>query len=210
MSYDPTRPCAGGCGKTVRPKHYSNKDYPGTVGIIRDGKCWQCTNPVEPSRRRNMLAPAIFPCEGVCGRMLRPANTPKSEHPDTVPVTKNRMCWSCNHKNNKTEPMYIYPGPDHVYETGTSKCVGVCGRLVRSTHYRADQRPGTVPRVKEGMCRSCSTNAGQEPGTPALEAATGLGALIAAREKREAEKRAREWRLENLVVTRHGIRKKAS
>lgn len=209
MSYDPPRPCAGGCGKTVRPKRYSNKAFPGTVGIIRDGKCWQCANPVEPSRQKNMVGPKIYPCEGVCGRMLRPANTPKSEHPDTVPVTKNRMCWSCNHiGKTASKPEHIFPGPDHVYAPGTSKCAGVCGRLLRSSRMKAADHPGTLPRIKAGMCGRCYAESQNQPAPTATALTHEMTYLMASREKREAEKRAREWRLENLVVTRHGVRRK--
>ena len=40
----PPRPCAGGCGRIIRPSNASLADYPGTLSYVGDWRCRPCYN----------------------------------------------------------------------------------------------------------------------------------------------------------------------
>ena len=92
MAHPPTYICEGVCGRTVRQKHRTLKDYPGTVGVHRNGKCRPCY-----TRPTGLLPelPHTFPCRGGCGRLMRRKHATKQAYPGTVSAYANDMCSGC-------------------------------------------------------------------------------------------------------------------
>ena len=92
MAHPPTYICEGVCGRTIRRSQYKPKDYPGTIGVYRQHKCYPCymrpTGPYEP-------LPELFTCRGTCGRQLRRGGRLKADYPETVVAVANDMCAVC-------------------------------------------------------------------------------------------------------------------
>ena len=203
------------CDKCDKPMRWATKqkvaDHPGTVPAHSTLRCNKCT--LKHGKNNKPKMPETYPCAGTCGRMLRASVARKDDYPDTVAVTKNGKCWSCNN-GLETKPGPVYPGSDHVYAPGTSLCAGTCGRLLRLSRLPAADYPGSTPIVREGKCYNCVHRKNRVP-TQTTEA--GMQAVTAERQTllnqraKRAEKEARRRHFEeNFVVTRYGVRPKVT
>lgn len=108
---DPTYPCEGGCGRTLRQSQFTKADYPGTTRAVRNRKCQGCNNPTKPAKPakprspKPMTATTSYPkCQGECGKPMRKYHVLAHNAPGTVIEKGRGICRTCYDTITATTP----------------------------------------------------------------------------------------------------------
>lgn len=102
-------------------------------------------------RKKNRLS---YPCEGVCGRMLRPWRRTLAEFPGTAMEYSLNRCAGCWHvRMRELEP----DNPQYALSPCTTPG---CGNITRPLRESLRSAPGTLTRGKDdGRCSKCTSPA---------------------------------------------------
>ena len=119
----------------------------------------EATVQVMAARRAKPKGRVDYPCEGVCGGMLRPWRRTATEFPGTKMEYSERRCIGCWIQLMRSlEP----ENPAYALTPCTSPD---CTNITRPKKEPLAGVPGTVTRVDGGQCATCSSPSKSKPST---------------------------------------------
>lgn len=129
-------PCAGGCGRPVRPVGSSKEEWPGTKVVMARGMCGSCYKKT-PDRVNVRRPDNCVDCE----RPLRPNNALAKDWPGTVRNAAKGKCDSCLRGHSpRSQPPKLDPCKE-------------CG--VKLRYKGSAPEPGTKVHEGHGLCTTC-------------------------------------------------------
>lgn len=140
--------CAG-CDRVMRPAHTLKEDWPGTIAHYGRGMCAPCARAKKLGREvgpPKQKRPAV--CTE-CDRPMRQRNTSRVTGPRTVQHGSGGLCASC-YAAARAGRGPVTPRPVRKVRP----CRG-CERPTRPGTVPLADKPGTVPRVRNGFCKRC-------------------------------------------------------
>lgn len=110
------------------------------------------TEQVMAERRGRKKERTAYPCQGVCGRMLRPWRRSLAEFPDTAMEYSLNRCVGCWHlRMRELEP----DNPQHALLPCTTPG---CENITRPPREPLRSAPGTLSRAKDdSRCSKCTS-----------------------------------------------------
>lgn len=143
----PLKPCAGPCGRTLRPSRTRLDQYPDTVREESHGRCQRCKAAKFPPMGRRSKERTGY-CSG-CRRPTRRRDVAEELAPGTVVEYAVDQCRTCARHEREGRPIREVNDPAEWDDCGS------CHRPMRPRRVRAADAEGTVRHERDGKCVTC-------------------------------------------------------